>query len=156
MTRKNRMHRKHKKLSLPDFDLNIALTLITDFNALILDVRTYEEFCQIHLKGAILVPTPTPPLSKQEKHMLKTQLQYVLRQETRNKQHPIVIYCKKGIRAKAAKQIIEKLGYIHVTVLGGVEEPPLQDIINNHKHPARKILKPCNCLKHKNTNTLIH
>ena len=40
-----------------------VLHLVKEGKALLLDIRSPEEYCAAHLPGAILIPTPHPPLS---------------------------------------------------------------------------------------------
>lgn len=88
---------------------------------LILDIRTAQEFNQGHVCGAWLIPTRLPPLSRKDllrlKNKLKEELKYV------NVNQPILVYCKKGIRAGEAVKILNNLGYYKVINLGGVTLP---------------------------------
>jgi len=108
---------------------------------IILDIRTIAEFCQGHLCGATIIPTQLPPLSKREKQTLKEQLWYILAKQNASKTHPILVYCKKGVRANIAKQIIRSMGFRNVISLGGVADSPLKDVMfgKNRK------LQVCNC-----------
>ena len=100
--------------------------------ALLLDIRTREEFCAGHIKGAILVPTPLPPLTPREVNVLKDQLWWTLPQYVYSHLTPIVVYCKKGKRASLSKKIIQKLGYPNVIAWGGVDESPLKELFTTH------------------------
>src|SRR5205085_2908661 len=88
--------------------------------------RSQAEFCTSHLCGALFVPTPLPPLTDRELATLHDQLWNTLR--NMDPRTRIVVYCKKGKRAKIAKEIIENLGFHSVTALGGVDEPPLNAV----------------------------
>lgn len=77
-------------------------------NAVILDVRTAEDFKKDHVEGAILVPHDKIDAS------IKKQIPCT--------STPVFIYCQKGVRAKIAEEKLEKLGYTNLTVLGGIEE----------------------------------
>jgi phage shock protein E len=127
--------------NLPDFDLALGIKLLEKHNAILLDIRTYKEFCSGHLVGAIFVPTPLPPLSERELQNLQDQLWYKLRRI--DKDRPIVLYCKKGVRAKIAKKIIKSFGFKFVTSLGGVEEPPLKSVFSR----KNSVWPVCYCLK---------
>jgi rhodanese-related sulfurtransferase len=125
---------------MKDFDLQLALNLLKKHNAILLDIRTRKEFCQGHIVGAMLVPTQLPPLSERELKNLKQQLWYTLRHYERST--PIVLYCKKGVRAKIAKRLVQELGFPNVTALGGVEEPPLKAVFSG---TSKGVFKICKC-----------
>lgn len=122
-----------------DFNLAYALKLLHKHDAVLLDVRTYKEFCQGHLCGATLIPTQLPPLSNREKRNLKDQLRLAL--DGVPIDHPIIVYCKKGIRAGIAKDLLQQLGYEYVMVLGGVEVAPLNKVMSGEM----PVLSVCGC-----------
>lgn len=75
-------------------------------NALILDVRTQEEFEQGHIPGAICIPNEsigTDPIPE-----LPDQAQTIL------------VYCRSGRRSKLAAQKLADLGYTNVVEFGGI------------------------------------
>ena len=77
--------------------------------AILLDVRTKQEFYEGHLNGAIVVPYYD--ISKNIKNIVQ------------NKEQEIIVYCKSGSRGITAVQILNKLGYINVCNLkGGIDE----------------------------------
>ena len=83
----------------------------------ILDIRTPEEYVQRHLPGALLIPTPRPPLTYAQHRMLQMHLAALrLPKDT-----PIGVYCKKGIRSGIATELLRGLGYTNVTDLGGID-----------------------------------
>ena len=94
--------------------------------ALLLDIRTKEEYCKGHIPGAILIETPLPPLTSQKKTTLKRKLSRFVEVYRISKNRPIIVYCKKGIRAGEAKKILLSLGYTNIMSLGGVETEPLK------------------------------
>lgn len=108
---------------LRDFNNDDALLLINKYGALLLDIRTKEEYCKGHVQGAILVPTALPPLSDREIQTLKDQLWWATKQYATNKNVPIVLYCKKGKRAGVAKEMLNEMGFKNVLNWGGVEVP---------------------------------
>uniref|UniRef100_A0A6C0BKW7 Rhodanese domain-containing protein n=1 Tax=viral metagenome TaxID=1070528 RepID=A0A6C0BKW7_9ZZZZ len=112
-------------------NLNTQALDLLRHGAILLDMRTREEYCQGHFKGALLVVTPPPPLNQREMLILKDQLWWLLSTHTVNKYTHIVIYCRKGFRTKIAKQVIQELGYRNVLAWGGVEEPHLRKIFAN-------------------------
>ena len=80
--------------------------------AVILDVRTIEEFNEGHIAGAICVPVET--LDNYGKTMVE---QIVIR-----KDQIILVYCRSGNRSKTAAQKIADMGYTNVKEFGGIEE----------------------------------
>jgi len=69
-------------------------------NALVIDVRTKEEYQMAHFKDALLIP-----YDEIEKN-LKNLEPY--------KDKPIILYCRSGRRAGIAKQILEQNGFKNV------------------------------------------
>ena len=109
-------------------NLKQIANLVKTKRALLLDVRTKKEYCQGHLQGAHLISTPLPPLTRRESQMQSESLYYLLKDKKIHSNFPIYIYCKKGIRAKDAKNKLRRLGYKNVTVLGGVAVEPLNQL----------------------------
>lgn len=105
-------------------------------SSILLDIRTPEEYCAGHLKGAILVPTAHPPLTSRQQDALEERLSNTLRHVP--KSMPIFIYCKKGIRAKQAEQLVRSLGFRNVQSLGGATEEPLASLF-------RENIRICTC-----------
>ena len=54
-----------------DFNLSYALKLLHEHDAVLLDIRTWDEWCEGHLKGAYFIPTRLPPLTPREQENLK-------------------------------------------------------------------------------------
>lgn len=134
------------KRNFKDFSNEDALYLLRS-GAPLLDIRTLEEFCRGHIKGAILIPTSLPPLSEREMTTLKDQLALKLSELTTSKNTPIVIYCKKGKRALIAKKIIQGLGYHNVVAWGGVDEPPLKQLFDQELFICKCLLdNPSTCM----------
>jgi len=94
---------------------------------LLLDIRTPEEFSAGHFVGAILVPTPLPPLGSRQLRTLKRRLSDMMVDESFNR--PIWVYCKKGIRSEYAKKILKGFGFTNVINLGGITTEPLKSKI---------------------------
>lgn len=68
--------------------------------AIILDVRSPQEYKEGHIKDALLIP--------------EYELMVKYEKELRNKEQPIVVYCSSGRRSKKAQKELEKLGYSNV------------------------------------------
>ena len=77
---------------------------------LIVDVRSYEEFAQGHIPGALNVPNESigtePPLLLPDKEQL------------------IMIYCRSGNRSKQASQKLADMGYSNIVEFGGIMDWP--------------------------------
>ena len=78
----------------------------------ILDVRTYDEYQQGHIPGAIVVPNETIGTSEIP--------------ELPDKQQMILVYCRSGNRSRQAAAKLAKLGYSNVIEFGGIIDWPLE------------------------------
>lgn len=78
---------------------------LVDQGALLVDVRTREEFALEHVQGALNIPV-------QE---LASRMS-----ELGPKERPIVIYCRSGARSANAKQMLLAAGYRHVHDMGAM------------------------------------
>ncbi len=76
--------------------------------AVLVDVRTKEEFMQGSLPGSINVPYD--------------QIEINLKQFPSDKSKEIILYCKSGRRSELGKQSLAKLGYINVINAGSYVE----------------------------------
>jgi len=74
--------------------------------ALLLDVRTPEEFARGHLPGARNVPV----------QVLESRLA-----EVGDPAAPVVVYCRSGARSARAKAILQGHGFNAVSDLGGMD-----------------------------------
>jgi phage shock protein E len=73
--------------------------------ALLLDVRTPDEYRQGHLPGAVNIP-----------------VQELARRlpEVEPRSRPVVVYCAAGMRAQSATLLLERSGFEDVLCLGGM------------------------------------
>jgi rhodanese-related sulfurtransferase len=78
----------------------------TRADAVILDVRTEEEFAQGHIKGAILIPD--------------YEIGARAERELKDKDQLILVYCRSGRRSKNAAGELAALGYTNVKEFGGI------------------------------------
>ncbi|MBR1645862.1 MAG: rhodanese-like domain-containing protein [Selenomonadaceae bacterium] len=78
----------------------------TNPNAIILDVRTPEEFDKKHIKGATLLPIENLRSGNLSK--------------LPDKDRPIFVYCWTGRRAEDAAELLTKRGYTKVYDFGGL------------------------------------
>lgn len=83
-----------------------AKALVRTQKALLLDVRTAEEFAEGHLEGAINIPVQV--------------LEVKLSSLPAKKDQDIVVYCRSGRRSATAKAILEKAGFTKVHDLGAM------------------------------------
>lgn len=77
-------------------------------NAVLLDVRTLEEYKEGYLAGAILIP-----LAELESNIVS---------KVPEKKTPIYIYCRSGRRAGIAAEKLKPLGYSELYNLGGLQD----------------------------------
>jgi phage shock protein E len=100
---------------LPDRDPQLAKKLVAE-GAVLLDVRTQQEWDDRHLEGANLIPV-------QE---LGDRLDEVSQLTGGDESKPIVVYCKSGGRAGRAKEMLTEAGYTQVTNMGGIDDWPAE------------------------------
>lgn len=74
-------------------------------NALLLDVRTKEEYQAGHVQGSKNMPL-----------QLIDQISSICRQ----KDKPIFVYCHSGSRSSQATRILNNMGYTNVKNIGGI------------------------------------
>ena len=79
---------------------------MVDEGALLLDVRTVEEFSERHIEGAVNIP-----VQDLEKRLA----------EVGDKERPVVVYCRSGKRSEKAKEILSGAGWKKVENLGGID-----------------------------------
>ena len=92
---------------------------LKDFNdgAYIVDVRTDDEYSQLHIKGSIHIPLD--------------QLEAELEKEIPDKSSEIIFYCGMGGRAQEALEKALLMGYERVYNLGGIGDWPYETEIGN-------------------------
>ncbi len=95
------MKAEYKKITADE-----AKAMMTD-DAIILDVRTEDEFAEGHIPNAVLLP--------------QTEISEKAEMVLNDKEKTILIYCRTGNRSEtAAKQLID-MGYTHVYDFGGID-----------------------------------
>lgn len=72
--------------------------------ALLLDVRTPQEYREGHIPGSKNIPLQT----------MNTAASIV-----RNKETPLYVYCYSGSRSSQAVHMLQRTGYVNVTNIGG-------------------------------------
>lgn len=89
------------KRSMEKNDINMEeLKKLVSNGAILLDVRSPQEYREGHLEGAISIP----------EYELKSRF----KNELQDKNVNIIIYCSSGSRSKRAQKKLEKLGYHNV------------------------------------------
>lgn len=96
---------------LADRDPALAHKLVNE-GAVLLDVRTTEEYSARHLDKAVNISVDK----------LSAQMSEVEKLTSGDKTKPIVVYCQAGGRAGRAKEMLTKAGYTQVTNLGGIDD----------------------------------
>lgn len=77
--------------------------------AVLIDVRTKQEFLENHLERAILIPY----------YEIARKIENIIPDKERN----IILYCQNGGRSMRAYEILKKLGYSNLYNLkGGIEQ----------------------------------
>ncbi len=73
--------------------------------AILLDVRSKQEYDEYHLEGAVCIPT--------------YELANAISKIAMSKEQTIIAYCQSGARSKKAVNLLEKMGYSKVYELAG-------------------------------------
>ena len=100
------------KTGLPDRDPALAHRLVEEEGALLLDVRTPDEFAAGHIEGARNIPHD----------QLRSRLDEVRTLVDGNLSAPIVVYCRSGRRSGMAKETLLSADFEQVTNLGGMND----------------------------------
>ena len=77
-----------------------------DEGALVIDVRSKQEFDSGHLSMAKLIPL--------------NDMKNKIKKLGKDKDRPIVVYCQSGARAGAAKSLLKNEGFLNVVNGGGI------------------------------------
>ena len=88
----------------PDIDRGVEDWRNTP-GAILLDVRTPQEYREGHIPGSQNVPLQT--MDK-------------VRAVAENKEVPLFVYCHSGGRSRQAVQLLRQMGYSNVTNIGGI------------------------------------
>ena len=68
--------------------------------AILIDVRSPQEYRESHLDGAISIPY--------------YQIKRVIEKQVTNKEQVVVVYCSTGHRSQEAQKILENMGYKNI------------------------------------------
>jgi len=85
---------------------NEMKTLVNEEDAVLIDVRTEEEYTASHLYYAI--------------HLNYETIDKTITNQVSDKNRSIVVYCQSGKRSAVAKEKLESLGYTKVYDLGSI------------------------------------
>ncbi len=97
----------------PDRDAKLAKQLV-DGGALLLDVRSADEYAGGHVDGAVNIPHTE----------IAERIAEIRKLQGGDLHKPIVLYCRSGHRAGLAKHDLEAAGFDRVTNLGGIDDWP--------------------------------
>ncbi len=92
---------KPKKIKPKD-----AAEMVSSSRAILVDVRSPQEFRQAHIPGALMLPLDRLP-SAAEKTLP-------------DKDAVIILYCLSGARSRAAGKLLAQMGYLNVRNLGAM------------------------------------
>ena len=81
--------------------------LDTDKNIILIDVRTPDEYAQVHIPNS-----KSLPLNKLESGISKI---------AKDKESEIIVYCLSGARAASACSQLSTMGYTNVSNMGGIQ-----------------------------------
>ncbi|MDM8203697.1 rhodanese-like domain-containing protein [Faecalicoccus acidiformans] len=87
-----------------DIDAGVEVYQMTK-NAVLIDVRTKEEYDQGHIPNSSNLPL--------------SELDQILK-EVPDKNTPLFVYCQSGSRSARAVKLMKKAGYSDVTNIGGI------------------------------------
>lgn len=96
-----------EKMTYTQITMDKAVEMMeSESNYIILDVRTFEEYNERHIPGAICVPNEsigTEPID-----------------ELPQKDQIILVYCRSGRRSKEAAEKLVAMGYSNIYEFGGI------------------------------------
>lgn len=95
----------------PDRDVALAKQLV-EGGALLLDVRSAEEFAGGHIDGAINIPHT----------QIDERIEEIVEMQAGDLHRPIVLYCRSGHRAGLAKRALENAGFDRLSNFGGLDD----------------------------------
>ena len=98
------MNSKYITLNANDFEKAIA-----DSSAIILDVRTADEYSGGHIPNAINIDLSSPNFPDEAESRLP-------------KYRTIAVYCKNGVRSQMAATLLANRGYNIIYLHGGISE----------------------------------
>ncbi|MBM4235712.1 MAG: rhodanese-like domain-containing protein [Firmicutes bacterium] len=91
-----------------------AKEMIDSVDVIILDVRTLEEYEEIRIEGALLIP--------------EDQIRTLAPEMLPDKEAIILIYCRSGRRSEIAARELIDMGYRYVYDFGGIIDWPYETV----------------------------
>jgi len=91
-----------------------AKEMIDSDDVIILDVRTLEEYEEIRIEGALLIP--------------EDQIRSLAPEMLPDKGAIILVYCRSGRRSEIASRELIDMGYRHVYDFGGIIDWPYETV----------------------------
>ncbi len=82
---------------------------------IVVDVRTREEYEEVYIDGAISIPLDE--LEETAGKLLK------------DRERPVMVYCRSGKRSMEAAKILDRLGYKHIYDMGGLIDWPFEVVM---------------------------
>lgn len=79
---------------------NEMFDLINNYNSIIIDVRTTQEYNEGHIEGAYNIPLMNLKVGIESLNITKNQY--------------IVVYCSSGVRSKKAQMKLQQMGFTNV------------------------------------------
>ena len=98
--KKNLFRTMQNRCSRYDIDKVTLKQMMLNDNAILIDVRSFQEYNEDHINGAICIPL--------------YEIENKIESRIKNKNTKIICYCSCGIRSKKAVNILKKLGYNNV------------------------------------------
>ena len=96
-----------EEMTYTQITINKAIEMMeSESNYIILDVRTFEEYNERHIPGAICVPNESIGTEPIDELPQKDQL--------------ILVYCRSGRRSKEAAEKLAAMGYSNIYEFGGI------------------------------------
>lgn len=89
-----------------DIDTGVEKFLNTD-NAVLLDVRTKEEYEAGHIENSVNIPLQSIEAAEEK---------------IADKNAPLFVYCQSGARSKNATAALKTMGYVNITNIGGISK----------------------------------
>jgi rhodanese-related sulfurtransferase len=93
-----------------------AKNMIDNEEVIIVDVRTQEEYDEVHIEGSILIPDTS--IEKLAPGLLT------------DKNAAILVYCRSGRRSEIASRQLIEMGYLKVYDFGGIIDWPYETVSN--------------------------
>lgn len=76
-------------------------------NAVLLDVRTKEEYEAGHIENSVNIPLQSIETASEK---------------ITDKNIPLFVYCQSGARSKKATDALKAIGYVNITNIGGISK----------------------------------